>query len=363
MKVLIVVKDLSIGGVSNVIFSYYDMLKYNPKIHMDIASGLPIEDRYMKKIKQGNSKLFIMLDRDKKLKKYIKELRDIIQKEKYEVVHVHGNSALIFPELLAAKMGGAKIRIAHGHNTTCNHPYINAIVWPFFDSLCTKRVACGKKVGKWMFHNKPFTVLKNGICLEKYIYSDIVRRKTREKLGIEDKFVVGHVGAFNYIKNQEFLLRIFAQLTRIYDNAVLLLVGTGELITQVSNYAKTLCIEKNVIFYGVSENVASLMMAMDVFTLTSRFEGLPCVLIEAQALGLPCVVSNKVSKEAKLTVNYEICELNDSYIDIWVRAILKFLDFRIGDNRNSHSDIKQAGYDMNDCAKCLLDIYTCIGES
>lgn len=358
-KVLVVVKTLAVGGVASVIFSYYSVLYSSELIHIDFAAGNPIEERYKKIIKNGNSQLYILPERDKNLIRYIIHLIKILRAGKYEAIHVHGNSSLIFPELIAAIIANVKIRIAHCHNTSCEHNFIAKMANPLFHLLYTDRVACGEMAGEWMFQNRNFIVLKNGIDLENAIFSKEKRAQVRQNLGVENKLVIGHVGAFNYQKNHELLIEIFREIVNKNKSAMLLLVGKGENLNKIRELVEEYGLTDNVIFYGESENVLSLMQAMDVFILPSRFEGLPCVLIEAQALGLPCIVSSTVSIEAKMSEKYKVMLINDNAAKWAEKAIETAIpdDLRYEICEKNHKRLKENGYDINASAKELEKIY------
>ncbi len=358
IKVLVVVKTLALGGVGSVIFAYYDAIRNQriTDIHMDFAAGNPIEKRYMDEIEAGGSKLFIT-NKDKNPISYVRQIEQIVRNGHYEIVHVHGNSALITPDLFGAMLGGARKRIAHSHNTTCDNLRLNALMRPVFNMLYTDALACGKDAGYWMFGNKSFIVLKNGIELDKYKFCSITRKKIRQELGVGDATVLGHVGSFNYQKNHELLIKIFEEYHRIKPDTVLLLVGDGETKASIEEQTKKYELEDSVIFYGASDNVLELLMAMDCFLLPSRFEGLPCAIVEAQATGLPCVVSDKVSPEAKMSEHYRsVCI--DKGTSYWCSEIVTIgEDERKLCSEQNCSVLRNKGYDINAAVNQLIDIY------
>lgn len=356
-KVLIVVKSLALSGVANVIFTYYSVLSKNEEIHMDFAAGNPIEKKYRSIISNGSSNLYVLPEKNKNLITYIRALASIIRNGKYEVVHVHGNSALIFPELLAAKIGKAKIRIAHSHNTTCKFPFMESLARPLFHVLYTERLACSTEAGKWMFKDRKFTIMKNGIHLDNFEFCNDIREKIRKELNCENSLVLGNVGGFNVRKNHEFLIEVFREFAKENTNAKLLLVGVGENEKVIKKLVNDYKLTEKVIFYGFSENVPALMMAMDVFILTSKFEGLPCVLIEAQALGLPCIVSDRVSKEAQISDAYRVCKLTNDSCKKWCEAITSFTVNRTYLCLKNKEKLKENGYDIRICASKLLEKY------
>ena len=358
-KVLVVVKTLATSGVASVIFSYYSVLNSSELLHIDFAAGNPIEERYKKIIRDGKSQLYVLPERDKNLLKYIMYLTKVLRDEKYEVIHVHGNSSLIFPELIAAKIANVKTRIAHCHNTTCDHNFMAKVANPLFHLLYTDRVACGEKAGKWMFQERNFTILKNGIELENAFFSKEKRTRVRQSLGVGDRLLIGHVGGFNYQKNHEFLIEVFREIVKKNKNAMLLLVGKGEHADKIRELVEEYGLTDDVIFYGESNDVLSLMQAMDVFILPSRFEGLPCVLIEAQALGLPCIVSDAVGDEAKMSEKYKVMSIDDMAAK-WAEEAIEMVipdKMRYEICRQNHKQLKENGYDINASAKELEQIY------
>lgn len=356
VKVLVVVKALEVTGVSNVIMNYYKNIN-RAFIEMGFVTGERISESYKSEIQNNGDELYILKGRDSNPIKYIFKLASIIRKNKYNIVHVHGNSSMIFIEMIAAFMGGAKIRIAHSHNTTSNHVKIEKILRPLFYTFYTHGIACGQAAGKWMFGKRKFLVLNNGINLTQYSYSEKKRNLIRDKMDLEGKTVIGHVGAFNYQKNHEFLINMFANLLETLPNAVLILVGTGDTMPTIKEIVVQKGIERNVVFYGLSDDVASLMMAMDVFILPSRFEGLPCVLIEAQALGLPCIVSNNISKESSVSNLVTYLSLKDPLIK-WNKAITESISGnRYKDYLKAKKKVEENGYNIKTSVKKLESFY------
>ena len=183
---------------------------------------------------------------------------------------------------------------------------------------------CGEESGKWLYGEKNksrFIMLNNAIDAASYTYDLSKREELRRQLGLADELVIGHVGRFNPQKNHPFLLDIFAALLRKEPNAVLLLVGGGEDMLKIQAKAHALGIAEHVRFLGVRSDVADLMQAMDVFVFPSLYEGLGLVLIEAQAAGLPCVVSDTIPREAYLT-DLVTAEKLSSSVEAWAEKIL-----------------------------------------
>jgi len=173
-----------------------------------------------------------------------------------------------------------------------------------------------------MFRGAPYRVLNNAIDANNYAFDLGQRRQIRESLGIpEGTFVVGHVGRFHPQKNHTFLLDVFRELQK-KTNAVLLLVGNGDLRSDMEKKAAELHIADRVIFTGVRNDVPYLMQAMDCFVFPSLYEGLPVTMIEAQASGLPCVVSNAVPMECDVTGLVTYVSLKEE-TSVWAECVMK----------------------------------------
>lgn len=280
---------------------------------------------------------------------YFHDLIKLIKKEKYDIVHIHGNSCTMAIELLAAFLGGCKVRVAHSHNTSCEHKKAHMLLRPVFELFCNGRVACGKEAGKWLFKGKNFYVANNGIETDKYIFNSAKREAIRKKLNIADNSILlGHIGAFNKVKNQEFLINL---LSDIDDRYKLICIGDGENKQNVENMAESSGLSKNVIFTGNVNNVPELLQAIDIFLLPSLYEGFPFVMVEAQASGLPCIVSDAVSKESNLTGDVLYLPLDKQ---IWTETVLNISCF---EKSNMSEIIKNSGYDIASNAKELICFY------
>lgn len=240
----------------------------------------------------------------------------------FDIVHVHGSNASIGMELFLAKISGIKIRIAHSHNTTSTSMRIHKMMKPIFDFSYTDGFACGKLAGKWLFGDNAFKVIPNGLDVDDFRFNQKRRQEIRKQLNIENNFVVGHIGRFNYQKNHEFLLKIFEEVSKRRKNTKLLLVGNGPDFNKFKDSIKDKQISKNIIIYGETNTPRDLYLAMDCFVFPSRFEGLPLTLLEAQISGLPCVVSDIITPEVKLSDNLIFMSLDDSPKD-WAKCILE----------------------------------------
>lgn len=316
------------------------------------------EDVAIQRVKKSGCKVVSIPYRKTDIVKYIFSLYRYLLREKIDIIHVHGSSAIMSVELLAAKLAGCKVRIAHSHNTTCEHKKVDKLLRPIFNKAYNKAFACGSEAGKWMFGKREFTIIPNGRDIKKYEYNAQHRINYRDKLKIpKDAFVVGHVGRFNAQKNHEFLVRVFENLYKSNKNAYLVLVGTGEKIGEISDWVKRSEIRDNVIFTGVIDNVEDYLSAFDVMLLPSLYEGLPMVVIEWQIAGLPCIVSDTVTKECAITPLVKFKSLKESP-ENWAKTIESIsLQDREKNKKVLFNSIRKAGYDIESGAERLRDIY------
>lgn len=348
--------SMGFTGVSTSVLNYYNFMD---KSNMQIDFIVPnkVDEKYRNHIKSNGGKVQELLMREKNPLRYMKELIKIIKIGHYDIVHAHGNSCTLLAEMLAAKIGGVKIRIAHSRNTTCTHIMIHKLLRPFFNRTYTHGFACGTDAGKWLFGKKPFTVIINGNDIKKFSYNSLIRQEYRQKYNLAEKKVIGHVGSFNDQKNHNFLIDTFYELTKLDPGCVLFLLGDGELRKEIENKVKKLGIDKKVVFIGKTLEVSSLLQAMDIMVLPSLFEGLPNVVIEWQIACLPSIVSDKVTKDAKLTELVDFMSLEKG-AKAWAKRINKV---EIIDRQDISvpiiEEIRKAGYDIEENAKDLKTLY------
>lgn len=283
--------------------------------------------------------------------------------KEYRILHAHiRSSAPIF--LPIAKSYGLKT-IVHSHGTKYGDDFASyckqLLTYPIrFQSdylFSCSELAAKKSFGNSSKVRQRITIFHNAIDLDKYRYSCDMRKAVRSKYRLENKLVIGHVGRFVYAKNHSYLIRIFRELSYIYPNAVLLLVGDGELKEQIRNETKELGIENKVIFTGTISNVNEVMQAMDLFLFPSRFEGFPVSLVEAQATGLNCLISDKITEEVDITPLVHRLSIEES-VKQWVNYIVKLIPI-LGrhDGDTCIMKLKNAGYDIYDSAKMLEKFY------
>jgi len=267
-------------------------------------------------LKMGSGFHFVT-PRGKNPVKNRKEINKILEKEKYDIVHCNLNSlSYIYPALAALKNDIPTI--IHSRNAGIKSSKISQILHNInFKKLPKEKItmlAVSSEAGNWMFGEETkFRVINNGIYTDKYCYNQDARIKTREKLKLQkqDKVLV-NVGALKEQKNHEFLLEILKKLIETEANYKLLLVGKGNLENKLKEYAENMNIINNIIFLGSIDNVAEVLSAADVFVFPSLYEGFPNAVLEAQASGLPCVISDTITNEVIVLPNVEAISLEET---------------------------------------------------
>lgn len=342
---------LGIGGITS------HMINYSENLPKDIILSIVVTGVYEQSVidvfTQRGFNIIFLPNRKTNPVKYIMKLKSILKQKKYDVIHVHGNSATMAIELGLAKKYKIKTRIAHCHNSQCDHPKLNRLLSHYFKGLYTDALACSDLAGEWIFGTGSYKVLHNAIDLNKYAFSNEVRIEYRNELNIdEDAIAIGHIGNMNEQKNQKFLIKVFNELLKS-KKAVLLLIGTGSLKNELIELAKKLKISNKIRFLGLRDDVSNLMCAMDIFVFPSLWEGLGMVAIEAQANGLPVLASTAVPQEVCLSDRIQYLSL-DEPMEIWCDGICELLSkskSRIIDRE------KFKNYDINSEKKHLLEIY------
>ena len=357
-KILVVTKDLQVHGITKVILNYFNNSTIND-VAFDFAAGDPINDNVRKAICDKGGRVFELENKDASKLSYYFGLAKIMRQNKYQILHVHGNSTLIEIELLLGKIYGIKKRIAHCHNTSCEHVVLHKKMYPIFMRLYTIGLACSKEAGVWMFRERPFTVLNNGIEIANFRFSQSYRDTIRSKLAYSDNdYVIGHVGMFNAQKNHTFLIRVFKEIVEKDRNVKLILVGEGPLKNEIQDQVKKIGISENVIFYGITDNVSEILSAIDSFAFPSLFEGLGIALIEAQVSGIPCYVSDRVPRLAEVTDHIEFLPIDTSEdIKKWAESILKKVKYEDRFNSIDISNIRLRDYDIKLQSSRLMSIY------
>lgn len=294
IRVLQIIGSLGWAGVEAVVMNYYRHIDRN-NIQFDFITCYPKKQRYEDEIMEMGGIVYRLPSRSSRPHKYLATLYNLIKTNHYQIVHIEQNSASMAMDGMIAKMCGVPVIIGHSHNTRCNVLWQHYLFKPFVNFFLTNRFACSVAAGQWVFgERKDVKIVNNAIDSNCYKFHVEARDIIRKQLGLEDKYVIGFVGRLHEQKNPYRMLSIFSQVMEIRKDAVLLIVGDGEEHDGMIMRCKELNICENVIFTGKRDDIPNIMMGMDVFFMPSLYEGLPVVIVEAQASGLTCVISDKV---------------------------------------------------------------------
>lgn len=357
------------GGAETMVMNYYRNID-RTKVQFDFMVHREERGAYDDEIEELGGKIYRMpAIRPWSANSYRKEIRRFYEEHKeYRVIHSH-MSELGYYDFSEAERAGVPVRICHAHNRPYGIDLKSPVRWYYKTRMMphiTHMFMCGEESGEWLFGKKnkeKFIQLNNAIDAEKYTYNCTKRQAMRQNLGIsENQIVVGHVGRFDPQKNHKFIIDIFAEVQKQDKNAVLLLVGDDKsaIGKEIHQKVEQLGLQ-NVIFTGVRSDVADLMQAMDVFLFPSLFEGFGIVALEAQAAGIPTIVSNRIPSECFVTDLIKSVELlNDS--TKWSSVVLEAAKIQ---RKNTFEEIKNAGFDIKENALRLQDFYikvSCGGE-
>lgn len=243
----------------------------------------------------------------------------------YKVIHGHVRSTASIYLKIAKKH--ELVTIAHSHSTS-NGNGISAIVKRIIQLPIRKQAdflfACSDKAGKWLFGERAITqqnyyMIPNGVDLKRFEFDINKRNQMRMTLGIkEDMMILGHIGRLSTPKNHKFLLNVFNQYHKINSNSRLLLVGDGELFDSIKQHINKLDINDAVIMTGSKQNTEDYYQIMDIFLFPSLWEGLPVSVVEAQANGLQCIISDVITHDVDLTALIQYLPLDEK---LWLGAI------------------------------------------
>lgn len=361
-RLLCLVSCMNTGGAETFLMKLYRKID-RTKYQMDFGVFTEKDGFYDKEIEKLGGKIYHLTPKTENFRLYKKELYNLVLKEKYEYVLRITSNAAGFYDLKIAKEAGARVCIARSSNSSDGDSWkvklINIISRFLYQKFVDVKIAPSDLAARYTFGKNAVTngeifYLNNGLDLDVYCFSNEKRKSMQEEFGLKDKFVVGHIGRFFEQKNHAFLIDVFYEIKKKKDNAVLLLVGDGELRRCIEEKVKELGLDGSVIFTGIRKDVPALLSGMDVFVFPSLYEGMPNTVIEAQATGLPCVIADTITREAGITdlVHYESLKAN---VVEWADSIVMYCN-EDSRKRDLYSEkVKNTGYDINDCANKFIE--------
>ena len=289
------------------------------------------------------------------------EFRKLLRAERFDAVHFNIFHGLAFRMCKIAKEECVPVRIAHSHGAGLRKSplrplklLLSRIGRTLWMKHATERIACSEPAARFLFKNAEATVIKNGIDTDRFVFNHSSRERVRGELGIENELVIGHVGRFSEEKNHAFLLEVFAEIKKADGNARLLLVGDGALLDETRARVNTLGLADSVIFTGAVNNTEDYLSAMDIFLLPSTAEGFGIAAIEAQASGLPTIVSDRVPTTVILSVSAHTLPLASP--KEWSDKCMEIKAFA-PERKRGGEIVKKHGYSISDTAEEMLKLY------
>lgn len=377
MRVAQILGKMNGGGVEQVVMNYYRAIdREHVQFDFYLFKGskyVPVEE-----IKALGGRLFV-LPTFRHPVKYVRTLRRLLTENQYSIMHCH-LSTLSFLPLLAGKHAGVPVRILHNHSTSGGarewlRNLAKFLLKPLAKLHATDLFACSYAAARWIYGNRAAAplddefhpdpkhrrvrIMPNAIDTKKYAFSGNARKELRKELHIpQNAFVLGHIGRLCPQKNQGFLIDVFREVLRQDKNAVLVLTGDGpdkELLQ-----ARTIVqgVAQRVVFTGQRSDAERLYSAFDCFLLPSNYEGLPVVGVEAQCAGLPCLFSDKVTPEVKLTGTAQLLPLGSPHD--WACAVMCCRGMR---NTDAPQQLVRKGFDITRSAGQLMEFYLNVNKT
>lgn len=360
-KILIVTGALKIGGAEKVA---RDIALYAPRDTYEfhyISFGQP-GDAYEPELLACGCKIFHLAEPSDSYPRFLRGLLRIMEENRYHAVHAHTMFSIGWV-MLAAKIKKVPVRVAHSHSALNDGSgFIKSIYEHVMRALIlhcsTDLVACGEAAGIRLFGEREYrrrgNLILNGIDVNDFSYDPEAGRAIRAQLGLGDRLVLGHAGHLAEVKNQTFLLELMPALLKRKPGAMLLLLGEGNDRPMLEAKIRELDLERNVILTGNVTNVPDYLSAMDVFVFPSLFEGMPLSILEVQANGLPCVISDRVPGDVFLTDLIHPLSLFAPQ-DAWIDAILAG---RRKESLSYAAELAASGFSVETAMEKVYHIYS-----
>lgn len=316
------------GGIDKYLLNFLESIcqgEIHEEVRIDFLTN-EVDEELREYLVQYHSELYEIASLKHPLKQF-RQVCDILGRKHYDMAYLNVSTAIDCVAAFAAKKAGISERVIHSHSSgnDCEsalqrfvYNIIHRVCKTFFYKAGTRFYGCSVKAGEWVLPKKivnseQFEVIYNAVDGNKFQYNPAVRTEVRQELELEDEklFVIGHIGNFCYVKNYPFLIEVFEQIYNRNKGSRLLLVGTGVELEDVKKIVKEKKLEKVVQFLGWRSDTERLYQGMDLFLLPSRFEGLPVVGVEAQYTKLPCVLSDSITREAKIQDHCYFLPLTD----------------------------------------------------
>ena len=354
---------MSRAGIETMLMNYYRKIDKN-EIQFDFLCNKAEIGEYEDEIRLLGGRIYRTPGLNPfKFHSYLVYMKRLFAEHpEWNIIHAH-NDAFVAYSLFAAKCNNIPVRISHVHCASFPRTYklpLAIFCRAMIPFCCTHKWACGIKAGVFYYgknvvNDPEFHVHNNAIDVSMYKYNEEKRECIRKKYSLDRCKVIGHIGRFDYQKNHDFLIDVFADIEKKDPSARLMLLGEGHLKNKVKEKVKRLGLEDKVIFTGSVSNTNDFYQAFDVFVMPSRWEGLPVTALEAQTADLPCVFADSITKEVNILQTNKFLSLK-APISIWSDIILMTISNHLA-RVDRCKEITDAGYNINVQVQKLADIY------
>lgn len=354
-----VIGSMNVGGIETMLMELYRHID-RTRFQFDFVVHDYKKNTYEDEINALGGVLYRVPFYSKNPIEHKREFRKLLKEHtEYQMIHIHTTYAIMYTDAKIAKQLGRTV-IVHSHNSraTKAHTLYHSLFMEKMARTADYRLSCSYIAGEWMYGKKySYDIWKNAIEVEKFKFDSEIRKRMREEIGIEDDtLLLGNVARLSYQKNQALLLNIYAEYRKINPNSRLLLVGDGEDRGCLENRVKELKLTDYVIFTGNVNNVSDYLMAMDMFCLTSRWEGFGVAMVEAVTAGVVVVAPTLVDGLVKQLKHVGIVE---QYADIqsWIAKIAEMKPLSESERQECYDEILKQGYDITSQVKTAEQFY------
>ncbi|MDY6339816.1 MAG: glycosyltransferase [Saccharofermentans sp.] len=357
IRVLMMVPNLRVSsGVTNFAMNYYRNVDHG-KVLIDFVTLSFVDSPYIDEVRSNGSEVFFLGPLLEHPVKHIKLAKKIIAEHDYDIIHDN----IILKSLPIMKYAKKKIpvRILHSHainlGETGLKEKINRLLLPMLIKKANCYTACSSVAGKAMFGDKDFTVIPNIIDTDDYVFDEAKREQVRADEKVAKKYVVATVGRLAEAKNPIFAVNVMEEVLKRRDDIEYWWIGSGPIDEQTKNCIEEKGLSDRIRMLGSRDDLKDLYHAMDVFFLPSKGEGFGLACIEAEASGLPCVVSDKFPPEVNITGDVQFIPLEED-INKWADAIIASLEKNI-DRSNGNKILRESRYSRAGSGSMLTDFY------
>lgn len=360
-RVLIIINTLNVGGAETFILKVFRSIDRS-KLIFDFLVCEKNKGIYEDEVEFLGGRVYHGYYKVNNLAKNLYCIYSTVRRGKYKTVFIFSQHPIVALDLIIAKLGGANRRIVRSTNSACGGTLSNIVAYimrPLMNLFISERIAPSREAALWLFGKRivkrgKYTILNNGLDLNTFRFSESDRAQFRRELHLDNEIVIGHVGRFNYQKNHSFLIEVFKAFYDENKNSKLVLIGKGETKNQVALQVRNLGLNDAVIFLDVRSDIPYCLSGFDAFLFPSFFEGMPNTVVEAQACGLPCLISDSITKDAKITDLVVMKSLEETPL-MWAKMLKRMI--KSNRDRESYSSVMSgSGYSIDSVCEKLSSI-------